>query len=285
MRRRYSGIPLYLAAVLVALWVLLPYYWTFTTSISNFVDLSSAVIFPRRPVLGNYESILLGKAYAPGSEAITGAQSATITMQMINSLVVALGVVVITLILATPAAYSHSRLDFRGKGYSFMLIFIPRIVPVMVMALPFFILFLRIHLVNTHLGLILVHSLITIPMATWILRDFLDGIPKDYEEAAMVDGATRFQALRKVLAPLLSPGLIAVATFALMTSWGEFFFALTLTENLTLPPYILSFRTPQKLEYGELAASVILASIPPFALASVLQRYLTKAIVGGGLKQ
>ena len=209
----------------------------------------------------------------------------TIAQPLINSIVVALGVVAITLVLATPAAYSHSRLDFGGKGKSFILIFLPRIIPVMIMALPFFILFLRIGLTNTHLGLMLVHSVITIPMATWILRDFFDGIPKDYEEAAMVDGATRFQALTNILAPLLSPGLIAVATFALMTSWGEFFFALTLKENLTLPPYILSFKSTQRLEYGQLAASVIIASIPPFALATILQKYLTKAIVVGALKR
>jgi len=252
--------------------------------VSNFVDLSSAVIIPRKPVIGNYQSILFGKAFVAGSEALSGASISTITRPLVNSVIVAVGVVAITLVLATPAAYSHSRLDFRGKGQSFVAIFLPRIVPVMIMALPFFILFFRAGLINTHLGLMLVHSVITIPMSTWILRDFLDGIPRDYEEAAMVDGATRLQALVRVLTPLLSPGLIAVATFALMTSWGEFFFALTLTENLTLPPYMISFRSPHKLEYGELAASVIIASIPPFALATILQKYLTKAIVGGGLK-
>jgi len=248
------------------------------------VDLSSAVIIPRKPVIGNYESILFGKAFT-GSEGISGASFSTITRPLINSVIVAVGVVAITLVLATPAAYSHSRLDFRGKGQSFIAIFLPRILPVMIMALPFFILFFRIGLINTHVGLMLVHSAITIPMATWILRDFFDGIPKDYEEAAMVDGATRLQAVIKVLAPLLSPGLIAVATFALMTSWGEFFFALTLTENLTLPPYIISFRSPHKLEYGELAASVIIASIPPFAFATILQKYLTKAVIVGSLKR
>ena len=155
----------------------------------------------------------------------------------------------------------------------------------MVVALPFFLLFYGLGLSNTHLGLILVDTILTLPLSVWMLRDFLDGIPVDMEEAALVDGATRFQAFYKIVLPLLKPGLIAVAIFAFMTSWGELFFAMTLTDKLTLPPYLITFRNMENIQFTQMATGAFLSALPPLILAFIFQKYLTKGWVVGAVKR
>ena len=285
IKNKLFKVLVYTVAVFLSLWLLLPLYWTLTTSFSKFADIKMASIFPLAPTLENYASVLLGIPTSEAASITAGARTETIVPAMLSSLVVGLGVIGLTLLFATTAAYSFARLRFRGKSLSFIAVFVPRLIPVVVIALPFFILFYPMGLSNSHLGLILVDTILVLPLSVWILRDFFDGIPVDLEEAAMVDGANRFQAFYKIALPLLKPGLIAVATFAFMTSWGELFFAMILTDKLTLPPYLLGFRSMENIQFAEMAAGAFLSALPPLILAFIFQKYLTRGWVVGAVKR
>ncbi len=211
-----------------------------------------------------------------------------IVRSTINTLIVSLATTLIVTLIAMPAAYAMAR--FRGKlrvfgtGY----ILVSQVFPVILIIIPLFLILRTIGLNDSLLGLTLVYTTFSLPFALWMLQGFVSSIPLSVEEAAAMDGASRFTMLRTVVFPLLIPGTVATAMFTFVASWNEFFFALVLLQspdNFTLSRALALFVGAEgQVRLGPLAAGALLASIPSLIFFAILQRRLTGGLLSGAVK-
>lgn len=205
-----------------------------------------------------------------------------------NSLIVAVATTVLVIVLSLPAAYALARFKgaLRAAGTGWILV--SQVFPVILIIIPLFLILKNLQLVDTLTGLILVYTTYTMPFALWMLQGFVAGIPKDLEEAASIDGASRIATLTRIVFPLLLPGIVATAMFAFVSAWNEFFFALVLIQspdNYTLPIALKLFVGGEgKVALGPLAAGAVLATIPSLIIFSILQRRLTGGLLAGSVK-
>ena len=204
-----------------------------------------------------------------------------------NSLLVGLLSALGALLLALPTAYALTRLRFRGRELIGGLVLLSQLIPGVVVIIPLVVLLRGVHLTNSVYGLALVHVLIGLPIATWLLRSYVEDIPAVLEEAALVDGATRLQTIRFVLLPLLLPAVAAVGTFAFVLSWGEYLIALSLItspENKTLPLALQTLFDPYRLDWGLVMAGGSLIAAPVAVLFLLIRRFLVGGLTSGGVK-
>ncbi|MFQ5796921.1 MAG: carbohydrate ABC transporter permease [Candidatus Bipolaricaulia bacterium] len=206
---------------------------------------------------------------------------------ILNSLKVGLGTAALTMLIAALAAYGLSRYRLRGgESLSRMMLFI-YIFPISLALMPIFELLARLKLLDTHLGLILIHTALAAPFCTWLLRSFFDAIPRELEEAAAVDGASRFQAFVRILIPVTAPGLLTAGVYALVISWGEYTFAANLLisgAKWTAPLGLATYMTEQAIEWGQLLAGTILTAIPLMLIFLPLARYFLKGFLEGAIR-
>lgn len=281
LRRRAVTALLYSALVLFAVWVLFPFWFLVN---SSFMTPQEAVAvpphwIPEAPTLGNYEAILAGKV-APG-----GAEVGLRVMTALGeSFAVGLLTVAVNLALGGTAAYSMSRYRYRGSRLSYLAVLFARLVPAIAIVAAFFVALRNLGLIDTRYGLVIVYTSFTLPITILLLKNYFDGLPRALDEAALVDGATRLQALWYVIRPIARPGFIAAACLVFLESWGEFFFALTLTNQLTIPPVLAGFRGFFQFNWTTLAAATVLAVVPPVVLALVFQRYVVRGLAQGVTK-
>ncbi|MGZ4387942.1 MAG: carbohydrate ABC transporter permease [Gaiellaceae bacterium] len=205
-----------------------------------------------------------------------------------NSLKVATFTSLLTTLVGLPAAYVLARqkgwISRLGLGW----ILLSQMFPLILIIIPLFLVLRQLHLTDSHVGLVFVYMVYSLPFILWMLQSYVRGIPRDLEEAAMVDGASRLFVLRTVIAPLLAPGVVVTALFAFITAWNEFFFALVLlqTPNLTtLPLRLAQFVGIEGIvRLGPLAASALLATVPSLVLFTIIQRWLTRGLLSGAVK-
>jgi multiple sugar transport system permease protein len=205
-----------------------------------------------------------------------------------NSVKVSTVTAILTVLIGLPAAYVLARqrglISKVGLGW----ILLSQMFPLILIVIPLFLILKDLHLVNTHAGLVLVYVVWTLPFALWMLQSYVRGIPKDLEEAALVDGAGRLTILRTVIVPLLAPGIVVTALFAFVTAWNEFFFALVLLDSpskVTLTLRLAQFVGIEGIvRLGPLAASALLATLPSLVIFAVLQRWLTRGLMSGAVK-
>ncbi len=205
-----------------------------------------------------------------------------------NSTKVAVLTSLLTTLVGLPAAYVLARqkglISRVGLGW----ILLSQMFPLILIIIPLFLLLRKFHLTDSHTGLVFVYMVWTLPFILWMLQSYVRGIPRDLEEAAMVDGASRLYVLRTVIAPLLAPGIVVTALFAFITAWNEFIIALVLlqTPNLTtLPLRLAQFVGIEGIvRLGPLAASALLATLPSLLLFTVIQRWLTRGLLSGAVK-
>jgi multiple sugar transport system permease protein len=265
----------YLALSLYVIFLGFPLLWMLSVSFKGpreLVELYPSLI-PSDPTLENYriaftENGLVRAAY--------------------NSLKVAVATSVLTIVMGLPAAYVLARrpgfLTRLGLGW----ILLSQMFPLILIIIPLFLLLQDLHLTDTHAGLVLVYNVWALPFVLWMLFSYVKGIPRELEEAAAVDGATRFQILRGIIAPLLAPGIVVTALFAFITSWNEFFFALVVIQSPDLPTLPLRIAQFVGIEgivrLGPLAASALLATLPSLLIFVVIQRWLTRGLLSGAVK-
>jgi multiple sugar transport system permease protein len=257
--------------LLVLFLILFPIVWMALTAFKRPVDLFG-LTFLFTPTLGNFRTIF-GQPWNIGAA-------------LWNSVVVAGATVLISIPAATLAAYSFSRFDMPCKGGLFFLILATQFIPAVVVVLPFYLLFRDLGLLDTHLALVVVNLAIVTPFAVWMLKGFLDAVPAESEEAALVDGATRLRVILDIVVPMIWPGVLVTTVFCFVLTWNEFLFALILTrqEAVTLPVGITRFRTERGDLWELIAAAGILISIPMFLLSSVIQRHFVRGMTGGAVK-
>jgi len=238
----------------------------------------SANPLPTQFYLGNFTDLLLARDMAGHW---------LFAHQLFNSVVVSLATTLIGVTLATTAAYAFSRFSFPGRKAGMTLFLVTQMFPGVVMAIPLYILLQKLHLLNSLAGMALVYSTTAIPFCVWMLKGYFDTIPKDLEEAAVMDGMGRFGIFTKIVLPLARPAIVVTALFSFMTAWNEFILAATfLSEETayTLPVALQRYVGDYSTEWGRFAAGAILVSLPVMALFFALQRHLVGGLTAGGVK-
>lgn len=265
----------YAVLALYLLFLGFPLVWLLSTSFKQpreMVELHPTLI-PKHPTLDNY---------------VTAFTEQDLARSALNSLIVAGSAAFLTVLVAMPAAYSLVRFRTRLSTITLGWVLVSQLFPFVLLVIPLFLILREAALTNTRFGLILVYVTWSLPFALWMLQGFVRGIPRELEEAAAVDGATRVQILRRVVAPLLAPGLVATALFAFISGWNEFFFALVLLKSpelATLPVTLARFVGVEGIaRLGPLAAGSLLATLPSLIFFAVLQRRLGEGSLAGAVK-
>lgn len=262
------------AIVLTILFVFcFPIVNTVLTSLKSKADISSRPpkwLFD--PTLSHYQNVL----YAGGYD---------FPLYYINSLIISLGASLVTVLICLPAAYSLVR--FRtGGGNPLFIIMSLRLVPPIAFLIPIFIVFQYMRLTDTHLGMIFMNSLMNAPLGLLLFVGFVKDLPKEYEEAAMIDGASFVSIVRHIIFPLTLPGMAAVAMLTFIFSWNEFLMALVLTLRKAIPATVGAavFVTAWEIKWGEIAAALAISMIPTMLFTYFTQRYLARAFTAGIVK-
>ncbi len=204
-----------------------------------------------------------------------------------NSLIVSGVTAIASTLLATASGYAFSRFVFRGKFWIVGLMLVTQMFPLVIVITPIFSIFGVLGLTNSLTGLIIIYTAFNIPFATFLMQSFFDGIPKELEEAAMIDGATRFKALVQIVAPLTLPGIVATVGFCFTGAWGEILFALLLNSSAstsTFPVGLLLYSTRATVEFGPMMAAGVLALLPVCVFFFLIQRYLVQGLTAGAVK-
>ena len=253
------------------LFVLAPLYWVVITSIKPVDDYLALppVWLPDEPTFVHFTAALFTYRGLDG---------------LINSVIVSSATTVLSVLLGTMMGYSFARFNTGGMHLSFWVLS-QRFLPPVAVVLPIFLLYRVFGLNDTLLGLILVYTVFTLPLSAWMMFAYFRQMPSTLEEAALVDGCSRWRAFRKVGLPLAVPGIIAAAVFAFIFSWTEFFFALILTSRdaFTLPTIFRSFLGFQASQYGEASALAITSLVPSIVLGMLVQRHLVRGLTFGAV--
>lgn len=230
--------------------------------------------------LGLFDRIAL-----QNGQQITGPSD--FVMRLRNSLIIAGGSTVASVVLGLLSAYAFSRFPVPGKDDLLFFILSTRMLPAVVVAVPLFLMFRQLGLHDTHLGMIILYTVFNLSLTVWLLKGFIDEIPKEYEEAALVDGYTRFQAFYKIVLPQAATGIAATTVFALIFAWNEYALALMLTSQnaRTAPPAIATMLGRGGIEWSAIAAGTLAFLIPVVIVTFALRRHLLRGVTFGAIRQ
>lgn len=265
---KYAALSFYL------IFALFPLYWLLKIAITpdRLIFTEGTRVWPSALTLENFRSVLFQTDFL----AYFG-----------NSLIVSLGTAAATTLIAAGAGYAFSRFVFAGKRIIIAVMLITQMFPLLMIIAPIYKMVAGLGMLNSLTSLIVVYTAFNIPFATFLMQSFFDGIPKDLEEAAMMDGCTRFQALRKVIFPLTLPGLGATLGFVFTAAWSELLFALMLiskNEAMTFPVGLLTFVSKFSVDWGQMMAAGVLALVPSCLFFIFIQRYLVQGLTSGAVK-
>jgi len=273
LRRFWASCWPHLVLVLASIIALYPILWVVKTALSPGQALSQDPSpFPSEVTWEHFEYIM---------------SEASFWRQAMNSIIVAGATTIVGLVFATTAGYAFSRFRFPGREGALGAFMLTQIFPGVVMMIPLYILMDAAGLLNSLLGLVLVYATTAIPFCVWTLKGYFDTIPKEIEEAALIDGATQWQIFWKVILPLARPALAITALFSFMTAWNEFILAATFMQDsdlFTLPVTLQRFVGEHQTEWGRFAAGAILVSLPVMALFYALQKHLVAGLTAGSVK-
>jgi multiple sugar transport system permease protein len=265
---------MWLAVVFIVIFCLFPFYWLVNVSLKTGTDLSNADLLPPSPTLDNYDSIF---------------KNGDFTSALRNSVIVTTVTTVLALIVGSFAAYALARLRFPRKFMLLAIILSISTFPPIAIAAPIFKLWTEFGLYDTYIGLILPYLTFALPLAIYILTSFFKEIPKSLEEAALVDGATYFQAFRKVILPLAAPGLVTAGLLTAFFVWNEFLLAQTLTSSpkaFTVPVSVANFTGSQKFEIplGTISAASVVITVPLVLAVIIFQKRIVAGMTAGAVK-
>jgi multiple sugar transport system permease protein len=271
---RARGVLLWGGVVLTLIFCLFPFYWMVNTSLKTGAELSTGHIFPHNPSLDNYSSIF---------------KNADFTTALRTSAIDAGAATLIAITIGSFAAYALARLHFPRKFLILAVILSISTFPPIAIAAPVFKLWTDIGLYNSYLGLILPFLTFVLPLTIYILTSFFREIPKELEEAALVDGATHFQAFRKIVLPLAAPGLVTAGLLAFIFAWNEFLLSITLTSSASRRPVsaaIAFFTGSQQFQIplGTISAATVVITVPLIVLVVIFQKRIVAGLTAGAVK-
>jgi len=268
-----TKIIVFVVITLALLWTLIPLAWIVLSSFKYEADQFSIppVWFPDKLTLENYAT------FFGNSEFVSS---------LLNSFITTFFSTVIALGLGIPAAYALARFDWKHANTIAFVILLARMTPPIVMVLPFFMIARYLNTSNTYIPIVIALSFFSVPFAVWMMRGFFEEIPRSIEEAAMIDGCTRFQSLRRIILPLVLPGVSATSILCALIAWNEFLFALVLTgqNTRTLPVLVNMFVSERNIEWGVMSAAAIITVIPMVIFGLLVQNNLVKGLTMGSSK-
>jgi multiple sugar transport system permease protein len=268
------SILMWVAVAVIMVFCLFPFYWLLNTSLKTGTDLTSSRVVPPHPSLDNYKSIF---------------EDSNFTKALRNSVIVSALTTICALIVGSFAGYALARLRFRFKFFLLAVILSITTFPPIAIAAPLYKLWTDTGIYDTVPGLVPPFLAFTLPLTIYILTSFFKEIPKELEEAALVDGATRFQAFRKVVVPLSAPGLVTAGLLSFIWAWNEFLLAITLTSSpgaRPVPPALAFFTGSSEFEVplGTITAALVVVTVPLVLLVLVFQRRIVAGLTAGAVK-
>jgi ABC-type glycerol-3-phosphate transport system permease component len=271
-KRKIITILAYCLAILAVILTLFPILWIFGISIKTQRDaFAMPPVFIFKPIWSNYEKIW---------------QTAGFAIAFRNSIIVTSIGVFLALLIGVPAAYAMNRLPFRGKGALSVWLLLSYMLPEFLFIIPMYVLYQKIGLYDTQIGLAIVYQVFLLPFTIWLLRGFFADVPTELEDAARIDGCTRLQTLQKVYLPLTAPGIAATAILAAIWIWNELTIALALTFETakTVTVAVAGFRGYASIDWGAMTAASIVSIVPMFIFAALAQRYIVEGLTLGAVK-
>lgn len=262
-----------LPVLVIVLFAMAPFAWMVLTSLTPTAVLNATgvSVSPSGWSLDNYARLL---------------QQTSFLGNMLDSLIIACGTVVLGLAVAVTAAYAFSRFRFAGRKLLMLQFLLINMFPIVLLILPLFVLMRKAGILDTHFGLILANATVAIPFAVWMLTSYVGAIPKSLDEAAMIDGCSRLSALRRVVLPLTVPGIISTGIYIFITAWNEYLYALTLGGK-NVRPVTVAIQTligEYQIEWGLLAAGAVVGAMPATILFLLVQRRLIGGLTQGAVK-
>ena len=268
----------YLAVLIVVVVALFPFYWILRTSLESDNQVAAGV--------GGSNGIVPSHLSASAYSSIFSQQH--FLTPLVNSIIVALGTTVVTVIVGSLAGYALARLHIRGAGAILAFILLAGFFPVLAMIGPLFLLLKDLNILDNIYPLITVYLVYTLPLSTWLLKNFFEQIPRELEDAALVDGATRLQTLRRVIIPVAIPGVFTAAILSFILAWNDFAFAVSFlrtTGHFTAPLAIVTFGESQfQVFYNLIDAAVVIVSIPIALLVLFAQRRIVSGLTAGSFR-
>ncbi|MGB4407389.1 MAG: carbohydrate ABC transporter permease [Sphaerochaeta sp.] len=258
-----------LMLIVIIVPILFPFVWMLMSSFKTQVDIISwPPKFIFKPVMQNYERVFVEQNFL---------------RYMKNSVIVSVSSVLLSLLLGLPAAYSIAR--YKQQKLS-MFILVARLMPGISFLMPWYIVFSRLHLMDSFVALILSHMLICLPLVVWVMAPYFDSVPRELEEAAMVDGLTQQMAFLKILLPLSGPGVVTATTLSFIFSWNNFMFSQVLSQQKTrtLPIAVYNFLSYVEVDWGAVMAAAVVIMGPAILLTMFFQKYVVKGLTMGAVK-
>ena len=272
--RILGGIGLYAAVAAYVVFALFPIYWTLKISVTpaSLLYTQGVTAWPGRTTLHNYIAVL---------------ETTNFPRYFLNSVLVSGSTSLIVTLIASAAGYAFSRFRFRGKQIVAFLLLLTQTFPLVMVIPPIYRIMGDLHLTNSLTGLVIIYAAFNIPFATFLMQSFCDGVPRDLEEAALIDGGTGLQALTHVILPLTLPGMAATVGFVFTAAWSELLFALMLIDDqnrMTFAVGLLSFIGKFDVDWGQMMAASMLGLVPATLFFVLLQRYLVAGLSAGAVK-
>jgi ABC-type glycerol-3-phosphate transport system permease component len=264
----------YTGLAIFYLWLLVPILWLILSSFRNSDSIQSGRLLPALTELTiqNYLETF---------------HISNFVTYLVNSFTIACSVTVLTVLFGSLGAYALSRFNLKGKQLFMMAALLPQFFPYVLVLIPFYILMTSLNLVDTHVGLVLTHTSLTLPFGLWMLTGYFNAIPKELDQAALIDGCSRLGVLFRILYPVAVPGLVVAGFFAFVVSWGDYLFVSILSQSnatQTLPIGLQTFMSSLEVRWGLITSGTVLAIVPTVIFFSIVQRRLVSGLTAGAVK-
>jgi len=281
-QRYVRNIAIALAAVVLLAWTVFPFVWILLTSLKSSGDmLAVPPKFVFTPTIDNYTALVIGE-----QRGQTSSTRPDFPRFFLNSMIISIGAVALSVAAGIPAAYALARFTFPLKNALAFVLMSFRFVPFIAFVIPLYLLYQRLGLYNTHAGLIFAYQLITLPFTIWMLRSFFMEIPLEIQEAAKIDGCSWFGVLTRVILPLAMPGISVTVILGFIFSWNAFNYPLMLAGRQTFPVTVgaIQFISYEQVLWGQMAAATIVAALPQLVLSLMVQKYIVRGLTMGAVK-
>ena len=265
----------YLILLIICVFNLIPFIWMAATSLKTYQEAYHIppTFLPQKPTIESYTQVLIWTNFP---------------RYFLNSTVISLGTALLSTFVGSLAGYGFSRFKFSGRTTLLGLILATQMLPGVLLVGPYFKMLVQIRLYNTYPGLILAFTTITLPFSTWMMKGFIDTVPGEMDQAALVDGCTTLGVFRRVILPIITPGMVATMIFAFLLAWGDLLWVLVLTSGDNMATVTLGLSrlvTQFRIIWPQLMAGSIIAAMPPLVLYLLLQNYLVKGLTAGAVKE